>query len=258
MEDLKVVEMETENGTKEEPLSKQLFNNNKNDDSPGVPLTKNHANQLIRKINRAIYRRNRLEFYLLFSKNIHWIIYWPSVALTTIAGCTAFVGFSETGQSNNIGWLNILTGVTSMLGAAFTAINGAAKFPAREEVCREFVAKWGYYADKYETLLNKRYSDISETSHIIETAIEEFAELENNSPDIPTIVMKLYKRSAIAREIDHDKEMPVFDLESEPELLAQKKNNTQVEEDPNKDVIIQLQPDFIPDLQRELDASLVE
>lgn len=235
-------------------MEKEESLNIKNDDSPGVPLTKNHATQLIRKINRAIYRRNRLEFYLLFSKNIHWIIYWPSVIFSTLAGCIAFVGFSETGQSNSISWLNILTGVMSMLGAAFTAINGAAKFPAREEVCREFVAKWGYYADKYETLLNKRYSDINETSHIIETAIEEFAELENNSPDIPTVVMKLYKRSSIAREIDLDKEMPTFNLESEPELLAQKK----IEADPNKDAIIQLQPDFIPDLQRELDASLVE
>jgi membrane protein YqaA with SNARE-associated domain len=241
MEDLEIIDL----GTKEEP--KKLFTN-KNDDIPGVPLTKNHANQLIRKINRAIYRRNRLEFYLLFSKNIHWIIYWPSVTFTTLAGCIAFVGFSETGQSNSIGWLNILTGVLSMLGAAFTAINGAAKFPAREEICREFVARWGYYADKYETLLNKRYSDINDTSKIIETAIEEFAELENKSPDIPTIVMKLYKRSSIAREIDLDKEMPTFNLESEPELLSQKKSDTN---------LIQLQPDFIPDLQRELDASLV-
>lgn len=221
-----------------------------------VPLTKNHAKQLAQKIRRANYRRNRLEYYLVFSKNIHWIIYWPSVALPAMAGCAAFVNFQQTAQCNNIGWLIILTGVVSILAAALTAINGAARFPAREQICREFIVRWGSYADRYTTLLNKRYRDMQETSKIVEQAIEEFAELEIKSPDIPTIVMKLYKRSSIAKEIDEGHQDTDFDFNSSPELLSPSED----EEKKTSDVVIEVQPNdaWIPDLQKELDARSVD
>lgn len=229
----------------------------------GVPLTKNHAKQLAQKIHRANHRRNRLEYYLLFSKNIHWIIYWPSVVLSAVAGCAAFVTFEQQTQSNNIGWLSIFTGVIAMVSAALTAINGAARFPAREQICREFIAKWGHYADRYTTLLNKRYRDIQETSGIVEQAIEEFSELEIKSPDIPTIVIKLYKTSSIAKEIDEDQQDFQFDFNSEPELLSPT-NEQHVfpidKTDPSDNMVVNKQPQddhFIPDLQKELDARSI-
>jgi hypothetical protein len=228
----------------------------------GVPLTKNHAKQLALKIHRANYRRNHLEYYLLFSKNIHWLIYWPSVVLSAVAGCASFVDFQQSSpcgttssSSSSIAWLNIFTGVLAMLASALTAINGAAKFPAREQICREFIAKWGHYADRYTTLLNKRYSDMQETSKIVEQAIEEFSELETQSPDIPAFVFKLYKKSSIAKEIDENHQDFAFDFNSEPELLSPtvSTNSLATIEPVNTGTA----DNFIPDLQKELEALAI-
>lgn len=186
----------------------------------GVKLTKANARQLGRKVIKAIRRRNRMKYYLLFSKNIHWIFYWPSVVLGAAAATTAFANWAQEGTCQGIAWINILSGVLAVLGAALTAINGAAKFPEKEANARDSVAAWGKYADKYETLLNRPYRDHGDALRVMDEAITEYAELEQKSPDIPTFVLKLYLRSSLSKEIGDDDADPIFNFESEPELLG--------------------------------------
>lgn len=188
--------------------------------SDGVRLTKGNAKQLSRKVTKAIRRRNRMKYYLLFTKNIHWVLYWPSVVLGAAAATTAFANWAQDGQCQGIAWVNILSGVLAVLGAALTAINGAAKFPEKEAQARAAVAAWGEYADKYETLLNRPYRDLTDAMHVMDKAITEFAELEEKSPDIPSLVLKLYLRSSLSKEISDDDGSPTFNFESEPELLG--------------------------------------
>lgn len=214
----------------------------------GVRLTKANAKQLQRKVHKAIRRRNRMKYYLLFSKNIHWVFYWPSVILSAAAATTAFANWAQDGACQGISWINILSGVLAVLGAALTAINGAAKFPEKEALARDSVASWGKYADKYETLLNRPYRDHGDAIRVMEEAITEFAELEQKSPDIPTLVLKLYLRSSLAKEINDDDPDPTFNFESEPELLGGSRSNSDHSGTPaNSD---------LPPLQKELQSQM--
>lgn len=223
----------------------------------GVRLTKANAHQLGRKVVKAIRRRNRMKYYLLFSKNCHWLLYWPSVILGAAAATTAFANWDRNGACQGIEWVNILSGVLAVLGAALTAINGAAKFPERESNARNAVAAWGKYADKYETLLNRPYRDHGDALHVMEQAITEYAELEEKGPDIPSLVLKMYLWSSLSKEIGDDDNDPVFNFENEPEILGNssqpiiKKHESENSTDSGPDG-----NDGIPALQKALQTQM--
>lgn len=110
---------------------------------------------------------------------MHYLLGVPSVVLSTLIGTSIFATLGESINSN----LRLLTGLTSVLVAALTALQTFLKFSEKSEKHRLVAARYGSLRREVEQLLTQKESLTKELVTPLREAIDRLSE---ESPSIPT------------------------------------------------------------------------
>jgi len=95
------------------PSPRELFQNG--DQVEGVQFTKGQAKLLSQKIKYALRKKNRIRYYKLFSKTIHWWLFYPFLILGALTGAGIFTNLTpvSTNSTTSLDWLQITCGLLS-------------------------------------------------------------------------------------------------------------------------------------------------